>query len=79
MLGWGPLENGGSLAMIGLVSVVVQGVLLGRRDRRLDDVRHHRCQHLWHDRGRLGAEPDFSRRRQPLEGKLARTGVTDRR
>jgi DHA1 family tetracycline resistance protein-like MFS transporter len=28
--GWGPLENGWSLAAVGVVSVVVQGVLLGR-------------------------------------------------
>ncbi len=28
--GWGPLENGWSLAMVGLVSVAVQGFLMGR-------------------------------------------------
>ena len=28
--GWGPLENGWSLAAVGVVSVVVQGLLLGR-------------------------------------------------
>jgi DHA1 family tetracycline resistance protein-like MFS transporter len=28
--GWGPLENGWSLAAVGIVSVVVQGFLLGR-------------------------------------------------
>lgn len=28
--GWGPLENGWSLAAVGIVSVIVQGVLLGR-------------------------------------------------
>jgi DHA1 family tetracycline resistance protein-like MFS transporter len=28
--GWGPLENGWSLAAVGIVSVVVQGLLLGR-------------------------------------------------
>ncbi len=28
--GWGPLENGWSLAMVGIVSVAVQGFLLGR-------------------------------------------------
>jgi len=28
--GWGPLENGWSLAAVGVVSVIVQGVLLGR-------------------------------------------------
>ena len=28
--GWGPLENGWSLAVVGIVSVVVQGFLLGR-------------------------------------------------
>ena len=28
--GWGPLENGWSLAMVGIVSVIVQGFLLGR-------------------------------------------------
>ncbi len=28
--GWGPLENGWSLAVVGITSVVVQGLLLGR-------------------------------------------------
>ena len=28
--GWGPLENGWSLATVGVVSVLVQGVLMGR-------------------------------------------------
>jgi MFS transporter, DHA1 family, tetracycline resistance protein len=28
--GWGPLENGWSLAMVGVVSVIVQGFLMGR-------------------------------------------------
>jgi MFS transporter, DHA1 family, tetracycline resistance protein len=28
--GWGPLENGWSLAMVGIVSVIVQGFLMGR-------------------------------------------------
>jgi DHA1 family tetracycline resistance protein-like MFS transporter len=28
--GWGPLENGWSLAAVGVVSVIVQGLLLGR-------------------------------------------------
>ena len=28
--GWGPLENGWSLAAVGIVSVIVQGLLLGR-------------------------------------------------
>ncbi len=37
--GWGPLENGGSLAMVGLVSVVVQGVLLGRLLKRFSPQR----------------------------------------
>lgn len=33
--GWGPLENGWSLAAVGVVSVLVQGVLLGPLLRRL--------------------------------------------
>jgi DHA1 family tetracycline resistance protein-like MFS transporter len=37
--GWGPLENGGSLAMVGLVSVVVQGLLLGRLLKRFSPQR----------------------------------------
>ena len=37
--GWGPMENGGSLAMVGLVSVVVQGVLLGRLLKRFSPQR----------------------------------------
>jgi len=32
--GWGPLENGWSLAAVGLTSVIVQGLLLGRLLRR---------------------------------------------
>lgn len=32
--GWGPLENGWSLAVVGVVSVFVQGVLLGRLLKR---------------------------------------------
>ncbi len=32
--GWGPLENGWSLAAVGVVSVVVQGLLLGRLLKR---------------------------------------------
>jgi len=32
--GWGPLENGWSLAAVGVVSAIVQGVLLGRLLRR---------------------------------------------
>jgi DHA1 family tetracycline resistance protein-like MFS transporter len=32
--GWGPLENGWSLAAVGVVSAVVQGLLLGRLLRR---------------------------------------------
>jgi MFS transporter, DHA1 family, tetracycline resistance protein len=28
--GWGPLENGWSLAVVGVVSVIVQGFLMGR-------------------------------------------------
>ena len=32
--GWGPLENGGSLAVVGLVSVAVQGFLLGHLLKR---------------------------------------------
>ena len=32
--GWGPLENGWSLAAVGIVSAIVQGVLLGRLLRR---------------------------------------------
>lgn len=37
--GWGPLANGGSLAMVGLVSVVVQGLLLGRLLKRFSPQR----------------------------------------
>jgi DHA1 family tetracycline resistance protein-like MFS transporter len=32
--GWGPLENGGSLAAVGVVSAVTQGLLLGRLLKR---------------------------------------------
>jgi len=32
--GWGPLENGWSLAAVGIVSAIVQGLLLGRLLRR---------------------------------------------
>jgi G3E family GTPase len=34
--GWGPFENGISLAVVGVVSVLVQGVLLGRLLKRKD-------------------------------------------
>ncbi len=37
--GWGPLENGWSLAMVGLVSVAVQGILLGRLLKRFSPQR----------------------------------------
>ena len=37
--GWGPLENGWSLAAVGIVSVVVQGLLLGRLLRSLSPRR----------------------------------------
>jgi DHA1 family tetracycline resistance protein-like MFS transporter len=37
--GWGPLENGWSLAAVGIVSVVVQGLLLGRLLRWLSPRR----------------------------------------
>lgn len=37
--GWGPLENGWSLAMVGLVSVAVQGFLLGRLLKRFSPQR----------------------------------------
>jgi DHA1 family tetracycline resistance protein-like MFS transporter len=37
--GWGPLENGWSLAAVGIVSAVVQGLLLGRLLRRLSPRR----------------------------------------
>jgi len=33
--GWGPLENGWSLAAVGIVSAVVQGLLLGRILKRV--------------------------------------------
>jgi DHA1 family tetracycline resistance protein-like MFS transporter len=32
--GWGPMENGWSLAVVGITSVVVQGILLGRLLKR---------------------------------------------
>lgn len=32
--GWGPMENGWSLAVVGIMSVIVQGVLLGRLLKR---------------------------------------------
>lgn len=32
--GWGPAENGASLAVVGVMSVIVQGVLLGRLVKR---------------------------------------------
>ena len=38
-LGWGPLENGWSLAAVGVVSAVVQGLLLGRLLRRFSSRR----------------------------------------
>jgi DHA1 family tetracycline resistance protein-like MFS transporter len=37
--GWGPLENGWSLAMVGIVSVLVQGVLMGRLLKRFPPQR----------------------------------------
>ena len=37
--GWGPLENGWSLAAVGIVSAVVQGLLLGRLLRLLSPKR----------------------------------------
>jgi len=37
--GWGPLENGWSLAAVGVVSAVVQGLLLGRLLRRFSPRR----------------------------------------
>jgi DHA1 family tetracycline resistance protein-like MFS transporter len=37
--GWGPLENGWSLAAVGVVSALVQGVLLGRLLRRFSPRR----------------------------------------
>jgi len=37
--GWGPLENGWSLAAVGVVSVVVQGLLMGRLLRRFSPRR----------------------------------------
>jgi DHA1 family tetracycline resistance protein-like MFS transporter len=37
--GWGPMENGWSLATVGIVSVIVQGVLLGRLLRRFSPQR----------------------------------------
>ncbi len=37
--GWGPLENGVSLAVVGVVSVLVQGVLLGRLLKRFPPQR----------------------------------------
>lgn len=37
--GWGPLENGWSLAAVGLVSAIVQGLLLGRLLRRFSPRR----------------------------------------
>jgi DHA1 family tetracycline resistance protein-like MFS transporter len=37
--GWGPMENGWSLATVGIVSVIVQGLLLGRLLRRFSPQR----------------------------------------
>jgi DHA1 family tetracycline resistance protein-like MFS transporter len=37
--GWGPLENGWSLAAVGVVSVIVQGFLLGKLLRRMSPQR----------------------------------------
>lgn len=37
--GWGPVENGWSLAVVGLCSVLVQGVLLGRLLKRFSPQR----------------------------------------
>jgi DHA1 family tetracycline resistance protein-like MFS transporter len=37
--GWGPLENGWSLAAVGIVSAIVQGLLMGRLLRRFSPRR----------------------------------------
>jgi DHA1 family tetracycline resistance protein-like MFS transporter len=37
--GWGPMENGWSLAVVGVMSVLVQGVLLGRLLKRFSPQR----------------------------------------
>jgi DHA1 family tetracycline resistance protein-like MFS transporter len=37
--GWGPMENGWSLAVVGIMSVLVQGVLLGRLLKRYSPQR----------------------------------------
>ncbi len=37
--GWGPMENGWSLAVVGIMSVIVQGVLLGRLLKRYSPQR----------------------------------------
>jgi MFS transporter, DHA1 family, tetracycline resistance protein len=37
--GWGPMENGWSMAAVGIVSVIVQGVLLGRLLKRFSAQR----------------------------------------
>ncbi|HJV95180.1 MAG TPA: TCR/Tet family MFS transporter [Albitalea sp.] len=37
--GWGPMENGWSLAVVGITSVLVQGVLLGRLLKRFSPPR----------------------------------------
>ena len=37
--GWGPLENGWSLAAVGFVSALIQGVLLGRLLQRFSPIR----------------------------------------
>jgi len=37
--GWGPMQNGWSLAMVGVISVIVQGILLGRLLKRFDSRR----------------------------------------
>ena len=37
--GWGPMENGWSLAVVGIASVIVQGVLLGRLLKRFTPQR----------------------------------------
>ncbi|TMH11061.1 MAG: TCR/Tet family MFS transporter [Betaproteobacteria bacterium] len=37
--GWGPMENGWSLATVGIVSVIVQGLLLGRLLKRFSAQR----------------------------------------
>jgi hypothetical protein len=80
--GWGPLENGWSLAAVGIVSAIVQGLLLGRLLRRfsprrlagLDDVRDHFREPARRHGGGVHPEPHFAGGGRAQPGASARRG-----